>query len=57
MHDIHNIWVVGNDDDTMALAANTVAELEGGWALVSEGKVVATVKLEVGGLVSQRPIK
>ncbi len=56
MHDIHNIWVVGNNDEAMALAANTVAELEGGWALVSEGKVVATVELEIGGLVSQRPV-
>jgi len=56
MHDIHNIWVLGNNDEAMALAANTVAEMEGGWALVSDGKVVATVHLELGGLVSQRPV-
>lgn len=56
MHDIHNIWALGNDDAAMALAANTVAEMQGGWALVKEGKVVATVKLEIGGLVSQRPV-
>jgi adenine deaminase len=56
-HDLHNIWVLGNDDAAMALAANTVAEMHGGWALVSDGEVVATVRLEVAGLVSQRPVE
>lgn len=56
MHDIHNIWVAGNDDAAMALAANAVADMQGGWALVKGGKVIATVNLEVGGLVSQRPV-
>lgn len=55
-HDLHNIWVLGNDDAAMAMAANAVAELQGGWALVHEGKVVATVRLEVAGLVSQRSV-
>ena len=54
-HDLHNIWSVGSSDDAMALAANTVANMGGGWALVNDGKVVATVKLEVGGLMSARP--
>lgn len=56
MHDIHNIWVLGNDDEAMALAANTVAELQGGWALVSEGEVVATVTLDIAGLMTARPV-
>ena len=34
MHDIHNIWVLGNDDGAMAMAANAVADMQGGWALV-----------------------
>jgi adenine deaminase len=54
-HDLHNVWVIGNDDAAMALAVNTVAKMQGGWALVNGGKVVATVKLEVGGLMSCRP--
>lgn len=56
MHDIHNIWVVGNNDAAMALAANTVADQQGGWALVSGGKVVATVVLDVAGLMTARPV-
>jgi len=55
-HDLHNIWVVGNDDDAMALAVNTVAGMEGGWALVADGRVVATVRREIAGLMSQRPV-
>ncbi|WP_439100228.1 adenine deaminase [Congregibacter sp.] len=55
-HDLHNIWVLGNDDAAMALAANTVAEMQGGWALVHNGELVATVRLEVAGLVSQRSV-
>ena len=55
-HDLHNIWALGNDDAAMALAANTVAEMQGGWALVHNGVVVAKVRLEVAGLVSQRSV-
>ncbi|HSG89314.1 MAG TPA: adenine deaminase C-terminal domain-containing protein [Pseudomonadales bacterium] len=55
-HDLHNIWVLGNDDAAMALAANTVADMDGGWALVADGEVVATVHLEIAGLVSARPV-
>lgn len=55
-HDLHNIWVLGNDDAAMALAANTVAEMQGGWALVSEGKLVAEVRLELAGLITARPV-
>jgi len=55
-HDLHNIWVLGNDDSAMALAANTVAGMQGGWALVSDGKVVAQVRLEVAGLMTSRPV-
>ena len=57
MHDIHNIWVMGNDDAAMALAVNTVAELQGGWALVRDGKLVSTVTLDIAGLMTARPVE
>ena len=57
MHDIHNIWVMGNDDAAMALAVNKVAELQGGWALVRNGKVVSTVTLDIAGLMTARPVE
>jgi adenine deaminase len=53
-HDKHNIWAVGSSDAAMALAVNTLNALQGGWALVRDGKVLATVSYEIGGLMSCR---
>ncbi|MGK9231834.1 amidohydrolase family protein [Inquilinus limosus] len=54
-HDKHNIWAVGSSDAAMALAVNTLTEMQGGWALVRDGRVLATVRYEIGGLMSCRP--
>jgi adenine deaminase len=54
-HDQHNIWAVGSCDAGMALAVNAVVGMQGGWALVRDGAVLAKVRLEVGGLMSARP--
>ncbi len=54
-HDKHNIWVVGSSDAAMAKAVNALVETQGGWALVRGGKLVATVRFEIGGLMSCRP--
>jgi adenine deaminase len=54
-HDLHNVWVIGNNDDAMALAVNTLSDMHGGWVLVNNGQVVAQVRLEIGGLMSARP--
>jgi adenine deaminase len=53
-HDKHNIWVVGSSDQAMAMVANALKEQQGGWVLVSGGKVVARVRYEVGGLMTAR---
>jgi adenine deaminase len=54
-HDNHQAWVTGSSDEAMALAINTMAEIDGGYVLVREGKVVSTVRLEIGGLMTARP--
>jgi adenine deaminase len=54
-HDKHNIWCVGSDDAAMAQAVNIIQKNGGGWALVVHGKVAATVRFEIGGLMSARP--
>ncbi len=54
-HDKHNIWVVGSSDAAMATAVNTLVGMQGGWALVRAGQIAATVRFEVGGLMSCRP--
>ena len=53
-HDKHNIWVVGSSDEAMAKAVNALVDLQGGWALVRESELAATVRFEVGGLMSCR---
>ena len=53
-HDKHNIWVVGSCDAAMAKAVNALVQMHGGWALIREGELVATVRYEVGGLMSCR---
>jgi adenine deaminase len=55
-HDLHNITVLGTSDEAMALAVNRVSELKGGIVLVSAGKVVAEMRLEIGGLMTSRPV-
>jgi adenine deaminase len=53
-HDKHNLWVVGSSDAAMAMVANRMAEIGGGWVLVSGGHVLAEVRYEIGGLMTQR---
>lgn len=54
-HDKHNIWCCGSSDEAMAKAVNALIDIQGGWALVHRGKLAATVRFEIGGLMSQRP--
>ena len=54
-HDHHNIVTVGADDADMALAVNTIAEMQGGLSVVCGGEVLAKMSLPVGGLMSTKP--
>lgn len=51
-HDHHNIALVGADYADMALAANRLAEIEGGFVVVEGGRVLAELALPVAGLMS-----
>jgi adenine deaminase len=53
-HDSHNIWSVGSSDAAMAMAVNHLSEIQGGWALVHRGKLVADMVFEIGGLMTAR---
>ena len=54
-HDSHNICVVGADDDDMALAANRLSEIHGGFVVVEGGKITGEIALPVAGLMSLDP--
>lgn len=51
-HDAHNIGVVGTADADMLLAVRTVAEQQGGLAVVADGQALARLPLPIGGLMS-----
>lgn len=51
-HDHHNIACVGVDYADMARAANRLSEIEGGFVVVREGRILAELALPVAGLMS-----
>lgn len=56
-HDHHNIAVVGVDYGDMALAANRLSQIEGGFVVACEGRVLAELALPVAGLMSLEPFE
>lgn len=51
-HDSHQMIVVGTDDESMAKAANALAECGGGQVVVWRGEVTGQVELPIAGLMS-----
>jgi len=51
-HDSHHMIVVGNDDESMAVAANELANCGGGQVVVMDGEVVGLVEFPIAGLMS-----
>lgn len=54
-HDSHNIIAAGDNDEDIIVAVKAIESMQGGYALVSEGKVIDTLPLPVAGLLSQKP--
>jgi adenine deaminase len=54
-HDHHNIACVGTSYDDMALAANRLSEIEGGFVVVRDGVILAELALPIAGLMSLNP--
>lgn len=51
-HDAHNLIVTGANEEDMALAANHIMEIGGGFAVVCDGKVLADMPLPIAGLMA-----
>jgi adenine deaminase len=56
-HDSHNICVVGSDNQSMALAANRLIQLGGGFVAVQNGNVIGEIPLPIAGLFSLHPFQ
>lgn len=54
-HDSHNICVVGTNDEDIAAAVNRLGEIEGGFVVIRDGRVLAELPLPVAGLMSLEP--
>lgn len=51
-HDSHNIIVIGDNDEDMAIAVNALIESQGGYSLAAGGKIFDTLPLPIMGLMS-----
>ena len=51
-HDSHHMIVVGTDEESMAVAANSLARKGGGQVVVKDGRVIGLVELKIAGLMS-----
>jgi adenine deaminase len=51
-HDSHHMIVIGTNRDDMAMAANRLQEVGGGFVVVSKGEELALVELPIAGMMS-----
>lgn len=56
-HDSHNIIAVGVEDADLAAAVEEVRRLGGGLVVAEGGEILATVALEIAGLMSTKPLE
>jgi adenine deaminase len=54
-HDSHNLIIAGANDSDMLVAARVLAESGGGFAVVSDGRVMAHLPLPIAGLMADLP--
>lgn len=55
-HDSHNLVAAGVDDDSILLAVKAAAAMQGGLAIAAQGKVLGTLPLPLGGIMSDRSL-
>ncbi|MBF0228161.1 MAG: adenine deaminase [Desulfamplus sp.] len=56
-HDSHNIIVAGSNDGDMLCAVKAVKEMGGGFVIVGEKEVIASLPLPVAGLMSEESLE
>ncbi|MBC7080305.1 MAG: adenine deaminase [Methanothrix sp.] len=55
-HDSHNIIVVGEDEESMVRAVESLISMGGGWVSV-DGTTIASLPLPIAGLLSERRVE
>ena len=56
-HDSHNIIVVGDNDDDILTAIYELERIGGGVTIASNGNIIKSLELEIGGLMTSKPIE
>ncbi|MGJ0848132.1 adenine deaminase [Tissierella praeacuta] len=56
-HDSHNMIVVGDNDEDILTTINELKNIGGGLTIVSKGEVIKSLPLEIGGIMTSRPIE
>jgi adenine deaminase len=56
-HDSHNIVGCGTNDQDLYLAIKTIEKMNGGLAVVKNGEVIASLPLQIAGLISEKDFK
>ena len=56
-HDSHNLIVCGTSDDDILFAIEELKKINGGIVVVKNGKVLASIQLEIAGLITSREAK
>ncbi|PKM58511.1 MAG: adenine deaminase [Firmicutes bacterium HGW-Firmicutes-3] len=56
-HDSHNVIVIGDNDADMRLAIEELKRCDGGMTICRDGVVIETLRLEVGGLMTNAPLE
>ena len=56
-HDSHNLIVVGDNDRDILLAIKEIEAIGGGMTIVSDGKILKSLTLEIGGIMTSKPIE
>jgi adenine deaminase len=53
-HDSHNLIIAGTNDKDMLFAAEELEKIHGGIIVVKNAQILARIKLEIGGLMTNR---
>ena len=56
-HDSHNLIVCGTSDEDILFAIEELKKINGGIVVVKNGKVLASIQLEIAGLITSREAK
>lgn len=53
-HDSHNLIVIGDNDNDMLIAIEELKRVNGGYTVVSNGKIMGTLELPIAGIISDK---